>query len=257
MRTLKQLIALWACFLVMTAMTRAVEVTEGPEVVATESAVTVRWKTDVACGTQLKFGLNANNYNRKAEGPVGVSHEVQAGELRSGTTYFYSIGTAKRALKMGSFTTKGSPPNGVVPPAPAAPKKAAVEAPPAVKPAVKPAATRKMDQAAPVVPPTAQTWGDRWSLQDHYNRHGADFGAQSPDDYAAKAWLFLQQAKDEGLPAKLDESDGTIRVWEGRTHTFAAYNRNFKTKTFFKPGSPDYFKRQPGKLVRLQHAPTP
>ena len=37
--------------------------------------------------------------------------------------------------------------------------------------------------------------------------------------------------------------------------TFAAYNRNFTTKTFFKPNSADYFQRQPGKPVRLRHAP--
>ena len=76
----------------------------------------------------------------------------------------------------------------------------------------------------------------------------------SPDDYAAKAWLFLQRAKDEGLPAKFDESDGTIRVWDGLSRSFAAYNRNFTTKTFFKPGSADYFNRQPGRAVRLRHA---
>lgn len=253
MRIPKFLPLLLVLLLAMVGAGQAVEVTQGPVVVVSETSATFEWSTDVECGTQLKFGVNQNNYNHKVQGGVGLKHAVQATGLLPGTQYFYSIGTAKKSLKEGAFTTKGGPSAGAavqkVPPPKAPPV-------PFAKPAAKPSTPSSTAAGKPVyaVPPTAKIWGDRYSLLDHFNRHGADFGAANADDYAAKAWLFLQQAKDEGLPAKQDESDGTIRVWDGKTHTFAAYNRNFTTKTFFKPRSADYFNRQPGKPVRLRHA---
>ena len=252
MRFPKFLSLLLVLLLGLVGAAQAVEVTEGPVVVVSENAAAFEWSTDVECGTQLKFGVNQNNYNHKVQGGVGLRHAVQAAGLLPGTQYFYSIGTAKKSLKEGAFTTKGVAPAGAavqkVPPPSAPPV-------PSAKPAAKPSTPPSTAAGKPVyaVPPTAKTWGDRYSLLDHFNRHGADFGAANADDYAAKAWLFLQQVKDEGLPAKQDESDGTIRVWDGKTHTFAAYNRNFTTKTFFKPLSADYFNRQPGKPVRLRH----
>jgi hypothetical protein len=43
-----------------------------------------------------------------------------------------------------------------------------------------------------------------------------------------------------------------LRVWDPKTRSFAAYTREGLTKTYFKPGSPDYFERQPGRPVRLK-----
>ena len=65
------------------------------------------------------------------------------------------------------------------------------------------------------------------------------------------ASAFLQRARVEGLPAKVDSS-GVLRVFDPRSGAFAAYNRNGTTKTFFKPGSPGYFDRQPGRPVNLK-----
>jgi pyocin large subunit-like protein len=101
------------------------------------------------------------------------------------------------------------------------------------------------------VPPLSQIWGNPASLPDHFARHGGDFGAKSAEEYAGMAWKFLQRAKAEGLPAKYDDSDGTLRVWDPKTRTFAAYHRDGRAKTFFKPDSRGYFDRQPGKSVKL------
>lgn len=222
---------------------RAAAVSEPPVATVTENSVIVRWATDVECGTTLKIGTSASELNRKVEGGIGKKHEVAVNGLFSATQYFFSIGTSKKTLQNGTFTTKGERPRGIFSKHPAADSPAPPAATPAV--AIKPTYTP---------PSTARTWGDRSSLQDHFIRHGADFKATSADDYAAKAWLFLQRAMDDGLPAKQDE-DGTIRVWEPKSRTFAAYNRNFTTKTYFRPNSSDYFQRQPGKPVRLKHAP--
>jgi pyocin large subunit-like protein len=99
-------------------------------------------------------------------------------------------------------------------------------------------------------PRATQTWGNPASLPDHFARHGADFGARNAEDYARMASQFLQRAKAEGLPAKIDGS--VMRVFDYRSGTFGVYNRDGTTKTFFKPGNRDYFERQPGQSVNLR-----
>lgn len=96
-----------------------------------------------------------------------------------------------------------------------------------------------------------QTWGRPETLPDHFARHGRDFGARDPDDYAAQAHAFLEHAKAGGLPAKRGH-DGSLRIYDPSTDTFAAYNPDGTTKTFFKPGSATYFDRQPGTPVDLR-----
>jgi len=96
-------------------------------------------------------------------------------------------------------------------------------------------------------------WGRPETLDDHFARHGRDFKARDAADYAQQAHLFLDRAKTTGLPAKRD-SDGTLRVFDPRTGAFGAYNSDGTTKTYFKPGSRDYFDRQPGVRIDLRTA---
>ncbi len=96
-----------------------------------------------------------------------------------------------------------------------------------------------------------QTWGNPASLPDHFARHGSDFRARTPEEYALFARQFLERAKAEGLPAKIDDR-GVLRVFDARSDSFGSYNPDGTTKTFFKPGSPGYFERQPGRPVNLK-----
>ncbi len=96
-----------------------------------------------------------------------------------------------------------------------------------------------------------QTWGNVSSLPDHFARHGADFGAKNAEEYARMARQFLVRGQREGLPARVDRS-GVLRVYDPKDGAFAAFNRDLTTKTFFKPGRPDYFQRQPGQDVNLR-----
>jgi hypothetical protein len=145
--------------------------------------------------------------------------------LRPKVTYAATVGTARLWLGAKSFSLDESkasaPPGSPIP---------ATTSPP---------------------PPSRTTWGNVASLPDHFARHGRDFGAKDPDDYARMAWEFLQRATAEGLPAKQDET-GTLRVFDPKSGAFAAYNRDGTTKTFFKPGSRDYFARQPGRSIDLK-----
>src|SRR5579872_6502788 len=69
------------------------------------------------------------------------------------------------------------------------------------------------------------TWGRPETLDDHFARHGRDFHARDAEDYAVQAHAFLERAKASGLPAKRT-ADGTLRVYDPDSGTFAAYNAN-------------------------------
>jgi hypothetical protein len=237
--------------LLMPARLRAVEVIDGPRVEAAGTTATVRWKLDAPAGGTVRFGLTEGALNRSEKSPVvATEHTVKLDGLQPGVRYHFSIGTARRSLKTGSFVAGMGPGPGAGGERPPTRGDASLrrggsagDAPSSAKEA--PAA---LDSAAP---PARRTWANVATLRDHYERHGRDFAATSAEDYAAQAWRFLQRAKTEGLPAKIDP-EGTLRVWDPRTRSFAAYTRQGLTKTYFKPGSRDYFERQPGRPVRLQ-----
>lgn len=220
----------------------AVTIVSGPEVKAEATKAAITWKTDVVCGTKVNFGKSEKFLAEKAEGSTGLVHTVQLSNLEEGTTYFFAFGTARVQLGTGKFTTTGTR---RVAATPAEPKSR-----PAPNSASKVASPSKAESSAPMVAPaTSITWGNLDSLEDHFVRHGGDFASSSPDDYAAKAWQFLQRAKREGLPMKWDDSDRTLRVWDPKSRSFAAYDRRGKTRTFFKPSNPTYWDRQPGRPV--------
>lgn len=218
----------------------AVELIGEPQTKTTVNTATIQWRTDVECGTRLQFGLNPAALDRKAEGAVTRDHTLQLEALTPATTYYFSVGSARAKLATGSFTTAGEAP-------------AAASQPSLIRRVLNVITPEKKEAPAAVpqqAPPTRQTWGHLDSLQDHFERHGSDFSSKSPDDYAAKAWLFLQRARAENLPMKLDDTDRTLRVFDPATRVFGAYNGAGKTKTFFKPDNPSYWQRQPGRTVQ-------
>ena len=218
----------------------AVTVVSGPDVKVEATKAEISWKTDVVCGTKMSFGKSEKFLTERAEGSTGIGHTVLLPSLEEGTTYFFAFGTARVQLGTGKFTTLGQK---KVTPTPVGPK--VKQAPTSSAKGSAPSKVAPVS-AAPA-PATSVTWGNMDSLQDHFARHGADFGATSPDDYAAKAWQFLQRAKREGLPTKWDDSDRTLRVWDPKTRSFAAFDSRGRTRTFFKPSNPTYWDRQPGR----------
>ena len=212
--------------------THGASLESGPTVEFTNGTqAVIRWSTDVSTASRVQFGESTTRLTRRAEGELGAKHTVVLSALEPGTKWFFTVGTARVALATNSFTVPGALTKGRAPPV-------------TEKTSVTP-------KNAPVkkAPPTRETWGQMSSLQDHFDRHGADFQAKDPDDYARMAWEFQQRAKAEGLPTKMD-GDGVIRIFDPKSGAFAAYNRNGTTKTFFKPNSRGYFERQPGELVK-------
>ena len=231
MRTL--FFAVWAVAMALGSFTVvAAEIKHGPGIEFTNDAqAVIRWSTDVATGSRVFFGETVASMTRRAEGSQGAEHVVVLPALEPGSKWFFTVGTARVALATNAFT---------VPAKVARQRAASVNA--------SNAPSRPAEPAKPA-PPTRETWGHLPSLQDHFDRHGGDFKAKSPDDYARMAWEFRQRARAEGLPTKVDE-EGVTRIYERKSGAFGAYNRNGTTKTFFKPNSRDYFERQPGELLK-------
>ena len=156
--------------------------------------------------------------------------------LKPGVIYSVMIGSARVWLATNTFTSTGIAADKTV----STTKKIAIAKPVAET-------TKKI-----TAPATRKIWANWPSLPDHFARHGGDFSAKDQDDYARMSWEFLQRAKAEGLPAKVDD-EGVLRVFERKSGTFASYNCNGTTKTFFKPGSTGYFERQSGKIINLKN----
>lgn len=234
-----------------------VELLSKPVITPEGDGVSIRWTTDVACGTRASFGTSLLKLDQKVEGPVSEQHSVSLAPLTRSTTYYYEIGSARQKLAAGSFVFGEV---GSQPAAARAPSRSMLErlvdalrpapAPPVATPSA-PAST----QTSRAPPPTRTTWGRMETLQDHFDRHGADFRATSPDDYAAQAWQFLQRARAGGLLMKWDADEGTLRVFDPSSRAFAAYNRDGTTKTFFRPNSASYWDRQPGRSIQPSELP--
>jgi uncharacterized protein YukE len=93
-------------------------------------------------------------------------------------------------------------------------------------------------------------WGDPKTLDNHFERHGPDFGAASPTDYVKQAADFLERGLKEKFPTKIDK-DGIIRIYDPETDTFGCYNPDGTIKTIFKPGKNGfrYFENQGGERL--------
>ena len=154
-----------------TSLAQAVELIGQPQVESSGTGAVITWKTDVDCGTRLRYGLNAAQLTQKAEGPVGSVHTVTLDSLTPGTTYHYSVGSARTQLHTGTFTTTGGAAPSVETPQPSIMRRVLDAITPGKK---KPAEERPA--VAAQAPPTRSTWGNIASLRDHFERHGRGFG---------------------------------------------------------------------------------
>jgi pyocin large subunit-like protein len=83
----------------------------------------------------------------------------------------------------------------------------------------------------------------RAKLEQHYEKHGREFGNVSLDEYLAMA----QDLRDAPLSNRVVEANqvgGTISRFDRKTGAFTAFDRDLTIRTFFKPnGGEDYFRR--------------
>jgi len=87
-------------------------------------------------------------------------------------------------------------------------------------------------------------------LEDHYARHGAEFGSIAIKDYLRMAQQFRDAANGPDI-LELKRTDGVITRFHKKKGWFLAFDRDRTIRTFFIPNDGErYFWRQakrPGK----------
>jgi acid phosphatase type 7 len=94
--------ALWVSFDAL-----AVSVTRGPYLqMATPNSMTVRWRTDVATNSQVRFGVSQSNLSQvKDDSALTTEHEVRLSGLLPNARYWYSVGTTGTVLSGADAST--------------------------------------------------------------------------------------------------------------------------------------------------------
>lgn len=226
------------------ASSQAASIVEGPSVESgAEGVAILRWRTDEPAGGRVRYtAVDGGPEQTATDAAIGTEHRVELKNLEPGKRYRYTVGTARRTMAEGTLTGPSLEP---------AKQSSSTVLSRAVEKIFSPVkAPTPAPAPAPVAaPPASVTWSNLATLEDHFQRHGADFRAANAEDYAALAWRFREKLVPAQVPMKLD-GDGTLRAFDRKSGAFAAYNQAGRTKTYFKPGGADYFARQPGQPVQ-------
>ena len=98
--------------------------------------------------------------------------------------------------------------------------------------------------AAPATVASGPGFTSARSLEQHFEKHGAEFGLKSAAEYLALA----QQVRDRPLgPTLLEETrkDGVTTRFDRESGAFLAFNRDRTIRTLFRPNDGErYFRRQ-------------
>src|SRR5262245_33302331 len=104
--------------------------------------------------------------------------------------------------------------------------------------------------AAPGDAGTGKVWGIRVGfvnerrLEEHYEKHGAEFGNITRLDYLHQAQL-LRDTQVGGPVLETGRRDGVTTRFDRQTGAFIAFNPDGTIRTFFKPNDGErYYRRQ-------------
>lgn len=110
----------------------------------------------------------------------------------------------------------------------------------------------KTTPAAPATAPkpaatTASKVGftSRASWQSHFEKHGAEFGKITADEYLALAQKLRDAPPSADVLEDVRESDGVITRFDRKSGGFVAFHKDKSIRTFFRPDDGEaYFRRQ-------------
>jgi pyocin large subunit-like protein len=114
-------------------------------------------------------------------------------------------------------------------------------------------AAAQADQPAPATRPAdARTpearvgFTSQRALQEHFEKHGREFGPVSQAQYLRLAQA-LRDAPRGGDVLEAVRADGVVTRFDRGTGAFVAFHRDLTIRTFFKPNDGErYFERQLG-----------
>ncbi|HEX4950971.1 MAG TPA: hypothetical protein VFZ34_30210 [Blastocatellia bacterium] len=80
--------------------------------------------------------------------------------------------------------------------------------------------------------------------QEHYEKHGREFGSISQEEYLRQAQTLRDQPAGGDILEAV-RSDGVTTRFDRRSGAFLAFNDDLTIRTYFKPNDGErYFKRQ-------------
>jgi len=76
-------------------------ITRGPYLqMGNQTAVTIRWRTDITCDTKVRYGTTAGNLTSSVSDAIQTSeHEIRVTGLTPDTKYYYSVGTTAGVIE--------------------------------------------------------------------------------------------------------------------------------------------------------------
>ncbi|MCG3161593.1 MAG: hypothetical protein JMDDDDMK_02782 [Acidobacteria bacterium] len=84
----------------------------------------------------------------------------------------------------------------------------------------------------------------RRKFLEHYEKHGAEFGSISQDEYLRQAQT-LRDSPAGGNILEAVRADGVITRFDRKTGAFLAFDPDLTIRTYFKPNDGErYFRRQ-------------
>src|SRR5262245_16878173 len=84
----------------------------------------------------------------------------------------------------------------------------------------------------------------RRKFLDHYEKHGAEFGSISREEYLRQSQI-LRASPVGGDVLEAIRADGVITRFDRKTGAFLAFNPDLTIRTYFKPNDGEkYFRRQ-------------
>ena len=87
-------------------------------------------------------------------------------------------------------------------------------------------------------------FADQHRLDEHFEKHGAEFGRITKQDYLRQAQL-LRDAKAGDSILEAVRRDGVVTRFDRQTGAFIAFNSNGVIRTFFRPNDGErYWRRQ-------------
>lgn len=84
----------------------------------------------------------------------------------------------------------------------------------------------------------------RRKFLDHYDKHGAEFGSISKEEYLRQAQTLRDRAAG-GDVLEITRADGVVTRFDKQSGAFLAFDSNLTIRTYFKPNDGEnYFRRQ-------------
>jgi pyocin large subunit-like protein len=87
--------------------------------------------------------------------------------------------------------------------------------------------------------------------EQHFRRHGEEFGARTAEEYEQLAMSFVRRRGTDGVESFVS-GDGFVFMYEPSANTFLIHRSGGELVTFYKPTTINYWQRQRDKYEAIE-----